>query len=102
MTSLAAEQEKANAIPRYEEPDFEEEREEEDVPCCGLCEHCHAIDDMACNRIMNEVSYLRFMEPLSRRALRKSMAHTLMRFGFCDMMGELVHLADSPCDDMEA
>ena len=88
-----------DSIPRYKEPAFDELLDDDfdEVVSCEHCGHCFPITDSQCKLIWSH------MNPYGRwhkreGEVRNAMRHALKCFGVCETKGELVELADLPCD----
>lgn len=91
----------ADSIPRYEEPTFEElcEDDFDEVICCEHCGHCMPITDAEFNRVWSHMTPYGHWHKYERE-VKLAMRYALKHLGTCEVRGELVELADVPCDHL--
>ena len=86
-----------DSIPRYEQPIYEEEPDWDEIITCANCGHCNPVTDSECKMVASHLNpYGKWHE--HEREVINAMRHALKCFGKCEVRGDLVELAQVPCD----
>lgn len=88
-----------DAAHRHMYPTFDElqDYDFDEVITCEDCGHCFQLTDNQCKLVW---SYVNIQKKWRKREdeVKKAMQLALKCFGVCETRGELVELADAPCD----